>query len=86
MFTVAIVVGAFCPVFRFARFFFARLRFFFLFRFFAALLSDDVEEEDVEEEEEAPTAVIAAAVRNMVFLSSFTFEFFATMIWSSTAL
>ena len=85
MFTVAIVVGTFCPGFR-ARFFFARLRFLFLFRFFAALLSDDVEEEDVEEGEEPPLAIITAAVRNTVFLSSFTFEFFATMIWSSTAL
>ena len=86
MFTVANVGCALCSVFRFARLFFARLRFLFILRFFGPLLSDDVSEEDVEEEEEPPTAVIAVAVRIMVFLSSFTFEFFATIIWSSTAL
>ena len=86
MFTVANLAGAFCSVFRFARLFFARLLFLFFFRFFAQLLSDDVSEENVEEEEEQSTAVITATACFMLFLSSLSFEFFATMMRSSTTL
>ena len=83
MFTVGNVA---CAFLRLARFFFARLRFLFFFRFFAPLLSDDVSEEEVEEEDEPSPVVITAIARFMLLLSSLTFEFFATMVWSSTAL
>ena len=86
VFTVAIVGCALCSAFRFARLFFARLRFLFFFRFFAPLLSEDVSEEELEDEDEPSTVVITAAARFMLLLSSLTFEFFATMMWSSTAL
>ena len=80
VFTVVVVGGAICAVLRFARRFFARLRFRFFFRFFAPLLSDDDPEEDVEEEEDTLPPVITAFARSKVFLSSLTFEFFATMM------
>ena len=86
VFTVANVGCALCSVFRFARLFFARLRFLFFFRFFAPLLSEDVSEEELEDEDEPSTVDITAAARFMLLLSSLTFEFFATMMWSSTAL
>ena len=86
MFTVANVGCALCLSFRFARLFFARLRFLFFFRFFAPLLSDDVSEEESEDEDKPSPVVITATARFMLLLSSLTFEFFATMMWSSTAL
>ena len=70
----------------FSRRFFSRRRFRFLLRRLTSSLSESESREEVEVEEPSALVLEMGAVRCRLWRSSLTFEFFATMMWSSTAL